>query len=153
MKSVLFASAVVLSSLHAQGKVKTASPVLTVSDARIFAPLKGTNATAGYATITNTTDKEIKVTLEKAAPFKAVELHQTVEKEGRMAMEKLTELSIPANGSVELKPGGNHIMLFDASRPVKEKEVIKVLFKVDGKTQELSFKVVPRVGVPEHAHH
>ena len=154
MKMTFFTSLVLFLTLQAQAQDRVArTNALTVSDARIFAPIKGTNATAGYGTLTNSSDKSVKVTLADVSPFKAVELHETSEVDGRMAMKKVNEFVIPAKGSFELKPGGNHIMLFDASRAVKENETLKVVFKVDGKAQELDFKVVPRVKEEKPHHH
>nr|BFD68344.1 copper chaperone PCu(A)C [Bdellovibrio sp. HAGR004] len=126
---------------------------LNIIEARIFAPLKGSSATAGYGTFTNTTGKEVAVTIEKVEPFKAVEMHETIEKEGRMAMQKVEKLTIPAKGSVDLKPGGNHIMLFDPIREVKADETLKVTFKVNGKSETYDFKVIPRVKPEGHHHH
>ncbi|WP_374031158.1 copper chaperone PCu(A)C [Bdellovibrio bacteriovorus] len=130
-----------------------AKSAVTISDARIFAPIKGTNATAGYGVITNTTDKEVTVTVEKIEPFKAVEMHETVEKDGRMSMQKVEKLTIPAKKSAELKPGGNHIMLFDPTREVKADETLKVSLKVNGKIESFDFKVIPRVETKKEEHH
>ena len=149
MRSVLFASAIVLMGLQAQAKTEA----LTLNEGKIFAPLKGSPATAGYGTFVNSTDKDIKLTINKAEPFKAVEMHETLEKDGKMAMEKVETLVVPAKGSLELKPGGNHIMLFDPKRDVKLEENIKVSFKQDGKNKEYTFKVVPRVEASEQHHH
>lgn len=152
MRSILFASAITLLSLQAQAK---ATETLTLSEGKIFVPVKGSPATAGYGTFTNNSDKEIKLVVTKAEPFKAVEAHQTLEKDGKMAMEKVDTWTIPAKGSLELKAGGNHIMLFDPKREVKVEETIKVRFKQDGKDKEFAFKVVPRVDSSsgEHHHH
>lgn len=151
MRSVLFASALVVMGLQAQANGKEA---LVLSEGKIFLPLKGSPATAGYGTFTNTSDKEVKLVINKAEPFKAVETHQTLEKDGKMAMEKVDTWTVPAKGTLELKQGGNHIMLFDPKRDVKLDETIKVRFKQDGKDKEYSFKVVPRVdSASEHHHH
>lgn len=148
MKHILLATALMLASFQAAAKHH-----VKISDAKIFAPLKGTPATAGYGVFENTTNKDIKLTIESAAPFKAVELHETTEKDGKMAMQKVDVLVVPAKGKLELKPGGHHIMLFEPNREVKNNETIKVVFKEDGKTTEYSFKVVPRVEATEEHHH
>lgn len=127
---------------------------LTLSEGKIFAPLKGSPATAGYGIFVNNSNKDVTLSIQAAPPFKAVELHETSEKEGKMAMQKVDTLVVPAHGTLELKPGGHHIMLFEPNREVKNDEKVKVSFKQDGKTQEYSFKVVPRVeNNSEHHHH
>lgn len=124
---------------------------LTLTDARIFAPIKGSNTTAGYAKLLNSSDSAIKVSIVKVSPFKAVELHETVPVDGRMAMQKVEEYNIPAKGSLELKPGGHHLMLFDATRGLNLDETLKVTLKVNGKEQDFDFKVVPRMA-SSHKH-
>lgn len=151
MKSILLVLTVAF-AIHAQAADKKVS-TLKVTDARIFAPLKGTNATAGYGKFTNDSDKPVKFTIEKVEPFSAVELHETVEKDGRMAMQKVEELTVAPHQSVDLKPGGHHIMLFDPTREVKADEKLKVFLKVNGQSQDFTFKVTPRVKPAGHHHH
>lgn len=146
---VLFSSLLFVSSI-----VFAASPsVVEISGAKIFAPMKGSNTTAGYGVIKNTSNKEIVLKVIKADPFKAIETHETKEKAGKMAMEKVASFKVPAMGSLELKPGGNHIMLFDATREVKAGEEVVVQFDIDGKTVDLKFKVENRAETNPHAHH
>ena len=115
--------------------------------------MKGSIATAGYVDITNNTEKEVKLTISKAAPFKAVETHETIEKDGRMSMRKIDHFSIPAKGALTLKPGGNHIMLFEPSNPVRSGDKINVEFMVNGKIEKVEFVVVPRMQHSTHEKH
>lgn len=142
-----------LASSLAFAKVKSISATVEVTGAKIFAPMKGSTATAGYAVIKNTSDKEVVLKVVKTEPFKAVETHQTKEKAGKMAMEKVESFKIPAQGSLELKPGGNHIMLFDPNREVKVGEELVVHFDIDGKTVESKFKVESRTEGATPGHH
>ncbi|MFN4292692.1 MAG: copper chaperone PCu(A)C [Thermoflexales bacterium] len=49
-----------------------------------------------------------------------IQVHQTKEKDGMMMMEEVAGgLEIPANGSVELRPAGYHIMLMGVKRELK----------------------------------
>lgn len=121
-----------------------ASNSLEITKSKIFAPLKGSNATAGYALIKNITNKDVQITLKKVSPFTAVELHETVQKDGRMAMQKVESLKIESGKSIELKQGGNHIMLFDPTKEVKDGDVLKVEFEISGKMESYDFKVIPR---------
>lgn len=148
MKSILFATAMVLVGLNVQAK-----DTLVLSDGKIFLPLKGSPATAGYGTFANKTNKAVQLVIRKADPFKAVEMHRTLKKDGRMAMEKVDTWTVPANGTLELKPGGNHIMLFDPTREVKADEQIKVSFQQDGENTDFTFKVVPRAENSGHHSH
>lgn len=151
MRSIVLILALAF-AIHTHAADKKTS-TLKVTDARIFAPIKGSNATAGYGKFTNDSDMTVKFTIEKVEPFGAVELHETLEKDGRMAMQKLEEITVQPHQSVELKPGGHHIMLFDPKREVKVDENLKVVLKVNGQSQDFTFKVTPRVKPEGHHHH
>ena len=50
-----------------------------------------------------------------------------VMKDGKMVMQpKEGGFVVPAGGSFQLKPGGNHIMIMDLKTPVKPGDVVKV---------------------------
>ena len=129
---------------------KDVAPAIEITEARVFAPMKGSNTTAGYGKIKNISTKEVILKVTSASPFKAVETHETKEKAGKMAMEKVESFTIPAQGVLELKPGGNHIMLFDASREIKAGEELVIAFDVNGQSVNMKFKVENRT---EGAHH
>lgn len=124
-----------------------ASPKAPVSaeNPYIYAPLVGGSPTAGYVTFKNNSEKDLKIKIMKVEPFKAVELHETLFKDNRMTMKKVEELSLPAGQELQLAPGGHHIMLFEAQKPVKEGDTLKAEFLVDGKKMIFDFKVTPRV--------
>ena len=50
---------------------------------------------------------------------KMAALHKTVEADGVMKMEHVEALDIPADGMLEMKPGGYHIMLIDLAAPLE----------------------------------
>ena len=153
MKSLVLSFALLFLShnVFATKPASAASATIKLEDARIFLPIKGSNVTAGFAKILNLTGKEVKVGIQDATPFKATEAHETVEKDGRMAMQKADYLVIPSKGSLELKPGSYHLMFFDPSREIKENEMIQVVLLVNGQPQTFEFKVVPRAS--SHQHH
>lgn len=123
------------------------------TEARIFAPLKGSNATAGYAKIENLSNNTVEIKIVKAAPFKAVELHETLEKNGRMSMQKRESFKIEPKKTFEFVQGGNHIMLFDPSTSPQPNQTIAVVFKVDGKDLSVPFKIISRVPEAKPQHH
>ena len=57
-------------------------------------------------------DKLINVT-SSVSP--RVEIHEHTMKDGVMKMSQVMALEVPAGGSVELKPGGYHIMIFETT--------------------------------------
>ena len=64
----------------------------------------------------------------KSSPAaKTAELHETVDENGVMKMVHHPEgWEIPAGGTLELKPGGKHIMLIGLTAPLVAGEKIKV---------------------------
>lgn len=75
----------------------------------------------GYLKIDNrgsSADRLRSVTLDRAG---RVEIHEMSIAEGIMRMRELPMgVEIPAGGSVELKPGGLHVMFMDLKSPLKQ---------------------------------
>lgn len=95
-----------------------AAEKLTVSDAWTTAPLTSKGAMAVYFTIKNEGAATATISAVSTPFAKRAELHESSEnKEGVMQMQQVKEVTIPAGESVEFKPHGLHVMLFD----IKEK--------------------------------
>ena len=114
------------------------------TEPRIFLPLKGAKATAGYVGIKNDGDQEVVLTLKSVEGFKAVELHETVEKDSQMVMQKVDSFKIPAFTKMDLVPGGKHIMLFEPTREFKEGEKVQAIFMAGKHEIKLPLKMVTR---------
>lgn len=72
----------------------------------------GVKVAAGYMIIHNTGAAADTLLGGSASIADRIEVHESSEKDGVASMRKLDQgLEIPANGSVELKPGGLHLML------------------------------------------
>lgn len=87
---------------------------LTVSDAWTTAPLTSKGAMAVYFTIKNEGGGPA-LLKDVSTPFaKRAELHESSKgKDGVMQMKQVKEVKIAAGESVEFKPHGLHVMLFD----------------------------------------
>ncbi|HMN72879.1 MAG TPA: copper chaperone PCu(A)C [Rhodoblastus sp.] len=81
---------------------------------------------AGYVTLKNTGAAADKL-LSATAPDVAgkVEIHEMSMDNGVMKMRPVNGLEIPAGKSVELKPGGYHIMFMQLKHPLKAGETVK----------------------------
>jgi len=49
----------------------------------------------------------------------------------KMMMRQMTSIEIPANGTVELKPGGYHLMLMGLDSPIKDGEQLKMTLQFE----------------------
>jgi len=74
----------------------------------------------GFATIVNTGNTSDRL-VSAASPVAAeVQIHHTSLDGGVMRMRQVTEgLEIPANGNVELKPRGLHLMFMQLKSPLE----------------------------------
>ncbi|MEV0587168.1 copper chaperone PCu(A)C [Nonomuraea sp. NPDC050310] len=91
---------------------------LTVTDPWVKTAAKGMSA--AFGTLVNHSASDLTVASAATPVSPMVELHETVEDGGKMQMRpKKGGFVIPAGGSVELKPGGNHIMLMGVKAPIE----------------------------------
>ena len=59
-----------------------------------------------------------------------------------MRMRAVPRLELPAGKTVELKPGGFHIMLIDLKRPLKQGDVVALKLKIQGADGKVSSMAV-----------
>lgn len=65
-----------------------------------------------------------------------VQVHQTKEKDGMMMMEEAKDgVELPANGSLELKPGGYHVMLMSVKNELKPGDTFKLTLKFGSRAE------------------
>jgi len=107
-----------------------------------LAPL-GAPVMAGYAAFKNAGAIEQQIVAAKSADFERVEMHSMSMDDGMMRMRKLDHLVIPAGQTLELKPGGLHLMLIGPKREFAAGDKILVEFTTcaDAPTQSVSFEV------------
>ncbi|NNF95305.1 MAG: copper chaperone PCu(A)C [Halobacteria archaeon] len=120
-----------------------------VAEAPPVAPVMG-----GYMKIENETDKPISITRASCPDFETVEIHEMSMSGGMMKMREIEKLVVPADGKVELKPGGYHLMLIKPKQPFKKGDTLTVtLHMADGKSQAVKMKVKERKASDNHQHH
>lgn len=112
---------------------------------------------AGYLKIENKgslPDRLLSVKMERAG---RVEIHEMSVTNGVMRMRELPAgIVIPPGGTVELKPGGLHVMFMDLAAPLKqgERRVGSVTFERAGSIAvEFTVEAIGASGAaPDHAH-
>ena len=114
---------------------------------------------AAFGTLKNTGTKPIVVTGARgdAGP---VQLHVTQKTATGMEMKETKSFTVPAGGSLELKPGSSHLMFMNLSHALKagETQKLTVTFE-DGSHTDVSFPVRAYDGAKEkyagsgHAQH
>ncbi len=68
---------------------------------------------------------------------RTVELHVTEESGGQMKMRPVASWDVPGAGKLELKPGGNHVMLIGVGKQLKAGDKVQVTVKFE-KAGEMS---------------
>lgn len=96
------------------------------------APLEGGNG-AAFMTVLNGMDKAVRLASVAGNAAGAIELHETVNDNGVMKMEPHPEgFDIPAGGTLELKPGGKHVMLLGLTKPLAVGDSIDLTLNFEG---------------------
>jgi copper(I)-binding protein len=102
---------------------------VSVSDAYTRATVPGQKVAGGFLKIQNkgnTADQLISASSPSAGD---VQLHEMAMEGNVMKMRQVKDIAVPANGSVELKPGGYHLMFLDLKGPFVAGETIPVKLK------------------------
>jgi copper(I)-binding protein len=121
--------------VHAQGK-------LSVYDAWIRQAPPGASMMAGYATLKNEGDAPIKVLTVQSDAFRQSSIHETVVERGVSKMRELPRIDLAAGATIEMKPGGAHLMLSEPRHPIVVGEKVHMVFLLaDGTRVEAYFDV------------
>jgi len=121
---------------HADGK-------LGVFDAWIRAAPPGASMMAGYATLKNSGDAPITLLTVQGDAFRMTSLHESIVADGVAKMRELHRLRIDPGETVQLAPGGLHLMLMQPRHAVTVGDKVKIMFLLaDGRRVETWFDVV-----------
>ena len=100
--------------------------------------------TGVFGKITNSGDKPVKITSASSTATDTVQLHTTTKgSDGGTKMEQVHEFTIEPGATLELKPGGDHIMLMDMSCSLAAGGATTVTVKTEDGAS-LEFKPVAR---------
>ena len=107
---------------------------------------------AGYLKITNSSDDDIEFEKFTSPVYDSVMVHDTKHDGDIAKMTHVDALIVPANSTIELKPGGMHLMLMGPRRDINAgEEILMIGLGLNGKRYMVKFLVVdPRV---ESHHH
>ena len=118
LRTLIAVTAVALASAVAQAEV-------AVSDAWIRGTVPGQRATGAFMQLASPGDSALVGVSSPVA--KAAEIHSMAMDGGVMRMRAIDSLPLPAGKTVELRPGGYHLMLLDIQQPLKEGETVPVV--------------------------
>ncbi len=134
---------------------------VAVSGAWVRGTVAGQTATGAFLELKAS---EAAVLLGVASPVaKVIEVHEMVMEKDVMRMRAIPKLDLPAGKTVELKPGGYHIMLMGLVKPLKKGDTVPLTLKIEGRDKKpitVEVKAEVRDQAPpmmmeghEHMHH
>lgn len=81
---------------------------------------------AAFFVIKNNSDKDIAITSANSDIAEKNELHTHIKENKMMKMMKIEKLIVPAKSSLELKSGGDHVMLMGLKKELKAGDEINL---------------------------
>lgn len=104
-----------------------------------------------FGTLTNHTDEDLEIKgFESNLDAGKHEIHEVVDGVMREVQEPMV---VPANGTVELKPGGNHFMIMDFDDEIKAGETVDLTVTFsDDSTVEIKGVAVREMGAGDESY-
>lgn len=128
------------------------SPNVQIANAWAREMVAGQTSTAAYLTITNngTTDDRL-VSVSAPAPVKA-SVHATENSDGISRMREMNSgLAVPAGSTIELKPGGTHVMITGLQASLRRGETLKLGLRFEKSGEKpIDVQVAPATGPESH---
>lgn len=121
--SLLLALSVASLGAWAQSRLK-------VEDAWVRGTVAQQKATGAFMRLTAERDSRLLAVRSPVAGV--VEIHEMALNDGIMKMRAIPGLALPAGKTVELKPGGYHVMLLDLKAPVSAGEQVPLTLVLEG---------------------
>ena len=139
-------------SLMAQDVSKTVTAnAIKIENAYVRATAPGQQVAGGFLKIENkgTADQLVSASSPVAGE---VQLHEMSMDGNVMKMRQVKDIAVPANGAVELKPGGYHLMFLNLKGPFNAGQTVPVKLKF-AKAGEVEVKLpVNAVGAMHDKH-
>ncbi|MDH5680012.1 MAG: copper chaperone PCu(A)C [Spirochaetota bacterium] len=125
----------------AEKKAETLKPLMIVKPwIRLRPP--GMKVTGGFVKLENPNNSPVKLISAESDICEATELHEMIHEKNVMKMKKVDSIEVPANGTMDLKPGGYHLMFINLKKPLKADQKVTVKFSYEkGLSQTVTFNV------------
>ena len=103
---------------------------IVISDAWIKTTIPGASVSAAYMRIQSPV--ALKLLKVEGAIAADIQIHDMRMNEGVMEMNALPGIDIAAQQTVELKPGGKHVMLMKVAKPIKSGDKVPLTLTFEG---------------------
>lgn len=132
-----------ISSLSLVSCLAMAAPAVTVTDAWVRATVPGQSGTGGFMKLT-AHGQSLSLQGFSSPVAGTAELHEMAMDGDVMRMRPVASLPLPQGQTVELKPGGHHLMLMGLTAPLKAgtQVPVRLIYKdAKGKLVEQAVKL------------
>jgi len=110
------------------------------------------NNSAAYMVVQNPSTENVKLIGVSCDAAASAGIHTMHMDGNRMVMHPENEVDIPAKGEAQFKPGGSHVMLMGLKHPLKEGEIVKIVFHLSN-NESLTVSAPVRDMRMNHGHH
>ena len=153
LKSLLSASLVSIALINGAMAAEVAIGDITVSNAWTRATPPNAMAGGGFLVITNKGASDDKLVAATAPVTDRTELHEMAVIDGVMKMRQMESgIPVPAGATVELKPGGLHVMFMGIKQPLKEGETLPVTLTFEKAGTVTVDMPIAKIGAKEMNH-
>lgn len=104
---------------------------LTVEGAWVRMVPRSQATTGGFLTLVNRSSVDQVLVDARSPRAKTVELHEMVHEGDRMRMRQVDRIVVPAGQTVQLRPGGLHLMLFEVTTPLQAGDKVPITLVFD----------------------
>jgi copper(I)-binding protein len=125
---------------------------VSVENAWTRATPPGTKLAAGYLTVRNAGAADRLLSASSPAAEK-VETHVTTKEGDVSRMREVKGYDVPAKGTLELAPGGAHLMLVNIKAPLKEGEKVPLVLRFEKAGEVKTELAVRPIGAMAHHMH
>lgn len=125
-----------------------------VENAWVRATAPGQKVAGGFMDLT--ADADMKLVGGSSPVSKHLELHMMKMEGGVMVMRPLPEIPLPKGKTVNLQPGGLHLMFIELKQPIKEGDTVPISLtfrNAAGKEQQVQVEAPARRGRAMGQHH
>ena len=120
----------------ALGAALPCAAAVTATDAWVRGTVPAQTSTGAFVTLTSTEDARVVAVTTPAA--RSAQIHESRIEAGRASMRHVESLPLPAGRSVEMRPGGYHVMLEELTRPLGEGDRVPLTFTIEDKAGKRS---------------
>ncbi|GAB3488840.1 copper chaperone PCu(A)C [Marinomonas epiphytica] len=119
------------------------SAELEISRTNLKANVPGSDNTAAYMLVENTSNKDVRIIGAQSDVAEFTELHTHTMDGDRMMMRHIEHLDIDSGESVRFAPNGYHVMLINLKQRLKHGEQATITFQYDdGTSQDVPFDII-----------